>query len=237
MAHKKPPSAYVVEIETLHSTIKGMPDGKAKDKIKEELHRKLGKWEQDKISKIVYVANNEKTPWPLFKNVGLFTQPMKTKKETGYDQVGDYICYVFVDDGRENKQLGYNKCLPIVVERKTVADFYSSIVPKDNWVRFKREIQRFKDDDRFNQMIIIVEGSLQEFLRYKPEIIHTKTGKKTFNRGHPVSPNVKRAKIAKCFVLGVPVLFAGTTHQAMNVYSDLIRQTIIENYVDLLELE
>lgn len=237
MAHKKPPGEYVVEIEALHNTIKEMPAGKAREKIEEELHRKIGKWEQDKLSKIVYVANNEQTPWPLFEKVGLPTQPMKTKKETGYDQVGDYVCYVFIEDERKYRPSGYSKCLPFVVERKTVADFHSTIIPKEAWSRFKREIERFKKDDRFNQMVIIVEGDMGEFLRYKPEIVTNKEGKKEYNKKYPISTNVKEAKLAKCFTIGAPVFFVGTRYRAMKMYQHLVRQTIIENYVDLLELK
>ncbi len=58
-----------------------------------------------------------------------------------------------------------------------------------------------------------------------------------YNRSLPVPANVKRAKIAKCYVLGAPVVFAGTTHQSMNIYNDLIRQTIIEQYAGLLGLQ
>ncbi len=45
------------------------------------------------------------------------------------------------------------------------------------------------------------------------------------------------AKVAKCYVLNAPVLFAGTTDKAMNMYKNLIRQTIIEQYADLLGLK
>ncbi len=236
MARRKPASEYVLEIERLHNVAKEMPEGPGRTTIEAELHRKLGKWEKDKLSKVVYVANNEQKPWPLYEKVDLVTMPMKTKKETGHQQVGDYVCCVFIEDGRPGKPDGYHKYLPLVVERKTKEDCYSTIVPSDAWLRFKREINRFHLDKRFNRMVVIVECSLQDFLKYKPTVTRTKGGQIKFNRSHPIPPDVKRAKIAKCFVMGAPVLFADTTYQAMRMYKNLIRQTIIEQYDVLLRL-
>lgn len=235
MAPKKSASTYVKEIDTLHHSIVSMEDGPERTKKEKQLHRKLGVWETQ-LSKVVYVANNEQIPWDLFNAVGLPVRPMETKAKTGYRQVGDYVCCVFIEDGRPGKPERYYKYLPLVVERKSLPDLHSSIVPADAWARFKREISRFHHDDRFNRMAIITETDLSKFLSYKPSIVGTKDGKKVFNRSHPVPQDVKYAKIAKCFVLGAPVLFAGTTHQAMNMYKHLIRQTIIGQYDVLLGL-
>ncbi len=237
MANKKPGSTYVQEIELLHNTIKSMEEGPDRTKKQKQLYRKVAFWEKNKLNKVVYVANNEQTPWPLFEAVGLPVLPMKTKAKSGYLQVGDYICCVFIGDGRSGKPDSYHKYLPLVIERKTCEDLHNTIVPFDGWARFKREIDRFCIDDRFSRMAIITETTLKEFLEYKPKIKINKIGKKVYNRDLPVPPEVKRAKIAKCFVLGAPVLFAGTTHQAMKMYKNLIRQTIIEQYADLLGLK
>ncbi len=225
------------EIEQLHNVVVGMGEGPDRTNKEKQLYRKVAFWEEKKLNKVVYVANNEQTPWPLFEAVGLPVLPMKTKKESGHRQVGDYVCCVFIEDGRPGKPKSYHVYLPLVIERKTCEDLHSSIVPADAWARFKREIGRFHEDPRFNQMAIITETTLKEFLEYKPKIKINKVGRKVYNRDLPVPPGVKRAKIAKCFVLGAPVLFAGTTHQATNMYKNLIRQTIIEQYADLLGLE
>lgn len=235
MGHTKTAGTYVQEIEQLHNTIVIMEEGPERTKKEKQLHRKLGAWET-KVSKVVYVANNEQTPWPLFEAVGLPVRPMETKAKTGYLQVGDYVCCVFIEDGRAGKPESYYKYLPLVIERKTCEDLHNTIVPFDAWARFKREINRFHHDDRFNRMAIITETDLIKFLVYKPKIKINKVGKKVYNRDIPVPPDVKYAKIAKCFVLGAPVMFAGTTNKAMSMYKHLIRQTIIEQYDVLLGL-
>ena len=244
MANKKLVGTYVQEIELLHNTIKSMEEGPDRTKKETQLHRKVATWE-NKLNKVIYVANNEQTPWPLFEAVGLPVLPMKTKVESGHLQVGDYICCVFIEDGRPGKPHSHHKYLPLVVERKTVGDLYSSIVPADNWARFKREINRFHEDNRFNNMAIITETDLTKFLSYKPEFIikyvvlknGKKIAKKVFNTNKPISPEVTMAKVAKCYVLNAPVLFAGNTNKAMHMYRNLIRQTIIEQYADLLGLK
>ncbi len=220
------------EIELLHNTIKSMEEGPDRIKKEKQLHKKVAFWEEKKLNKVVYVANNEQTPWPLFEAVGLPVRPMETKAESGHRQVGDYICCVFIDDGRPGKPASYHKYLPLVIERKTCSDLYGTLIPKDNWDRFKREIDRFHVDDRFNKMATITETSYQKFMAYKPVFNGNNR-----NKGIGVSQEVKRAKIAKCFVLGAPIIFAGTTHQAVHMYKNLIRQTIIEQYADLLGLK
>ncbi len=231
MTNKKPGSTYVQEIELLHNTIQSMEEGPERTKKETQLHKKVAFWEKNKLDKVVYVANDEQTPWPLFEAVGLPIRPMKTMKESGYRQVGDYVCWVFIEDDRPDKPDSYHKYLPLVIERKTCSDLYGTLIPKDNWDRFKREIDRFRVDDRFDQMAIITETSYQKFMAYKPVFNGNNR-----NKGIGVSQEVKRAKIAKCFVLGAPIIFAGTTHQAMKMYKNLIRQTIIEQYADLLGL-
>jgi len=245
MAHKKLGSKYVQEIERLHYTVKQMEDGPERTTIETQLHKKVAFWEENKLNKVVYVANNEQKPWPLYESVGLPVRPMETKSKSGHRQVGDYVCCVFIEDGRDGKPDSYHKYLPLVVERKTKEDLYSSIVPADNWARFKREINRFHEDNRFNNMAIITETDLTKFLSYKPEFIikyvtlknGKKIAKKVFNTNKPIPPEVTMAKVAKCYVLNAPVLFAGTTGKAMSMYKNLIRQTIIEQYADLLGLE
>ncbi len=231
MANKKPGSTYVQEIELLHNTIKSMEEGPDRTKKENQLHKKVAFWEENKLNKVVYVANNEQTPWPLFEAVGLPVLPMKTKKESGHRQVGDYVCCVFIEDGRPGKPDSYHKYLPLVIERKTCSDLYGTLIQKDSWDRFKREIDRFHTDDRFNQMGIITETSYQKFMVYKPVFNGNNRNKRI-----GVNPEVKRAKVAKCFVLGAPIIFAGTTHQAIKMYKNMIRQTIIEQYADLLGL-
>ena len=220
------------EIELLHNIIKSTGEGPDRIKKEKQLHKKVAFWEENKLNKVVYVANNEQKPWTLYEAVGLPVLPMKTKAESGHRQVGDYVCCVFIEDGRPGKPDSYHKYLPLVIERKTCSDLYGTLVPKDNWDRFKREIDRFHTDARFNQMAIITETSYQKFMAYKPVFNGNNRNKRI-----GVNPEVKRAKVAKCFVLGAPIIFAGTTHQAMKMYKNLIRQTIIEQYADLLELK
>jgi hypothetical protein len=96
---------------------------------------------------------------------------MQLKSESKHQQVGDYVFKI------------KNTWCRIVFERKSVQDLYSTLFMtsaggEKNRDRLKREIQRFYDDERFNNskklrreqctgsFIVICEGTYQEYLNY-----------------------------------------------------------------------
>ena len=104
---------------------------------------------------------------------------------------------------------------------------------RDTRDRFYREIARYVADERFSQMIIMCEGSLQDFLEYSP-----KFNGNTYNRNH-IGANVasRRSTVAGLFARGVPVLWCGNRVQAVKLYPQMIRQWCIKNYDNILNLE
>lgn len=101
-----------------------------------------------------------------------------------------------------------------------------------NRERFYREIDRFQADPRFDSMVIMVEGSMQDFLEYSP-----KFNGNTYNKNH-TGANVAshRSTVAGLFARGVPVLWCGNRAQAVKLYPQMVRQYCIKNYAKILNL-
>lgn len=155
---------------------------------------------------VVLVASNEQKPWTS-DMIGLETTRMPLKEQTGYDQVGDYQYTI-------NCTLG-----SLVVERKEVSDLYGTLFNSENRARFYREIDRYNKDTRFNRMIIIVEGSLTEFLWYEPPIDEEEK-----NKYRNVTGEQKLASIASLYERHIPVLFADNRVLAASMYRHAVRQ-------------
>lgn len=176
----------------------------------------------------IFQAQNEQLPWTS-EDLGYDIRPMLLKQKTGIQQVGDYQAY-YSGAGVE----GY---IGLLGERKGgkkgCEDLYSTLINPDNCARFYREIDRFKEDKRFSQMIIIAECSFEQFLLYTPLF----TGK-TRNTNHiGASVESRRGKIASLYARGVPVLFCGTRLNAIKTYKALIRQWLIKNIHIVLKLD
>ena len=111
----------------------------------------------------IYVlqANNEQLPITE-EELQLPVRPMPLKKDNGYQQVGDYQFKV------------KNTWGSFIVERKSTMDLYGTLFSFNSKTKEKqrerlyREIERSYADERYNQFIIMVEGSREEFLRYVP---------------------------------------------------------------------
>ena len=98
--------------------------------------------------------------------------------------------------------------------------------------RFYREIDRYNDDPRFSQMVVIAECTFEQFLLYRPPFI----GKKRNTKHIGASVAARRGKIASLHARGVPVVFCGTRKNAIEMYKVLVRQWLIKNYVTVLGL-
>ncbi|MGP8322455.1 MAG: ERCC4 domain-containing protein [Methanosarcinaceae archaeon] len=156
---KKTISDYERDIKIEYAALHKLPDFHPEyDKTKARLSRQLTAW-VNLLNISIQVASNEQLPYSSAE-LGLPCSQMQTKKESSSNQVGDYIAYL--ED--------YNQFAGIVIERKTLNDFYSSLMHSDHRARLMREIGRYKTDDRFNRFILIAECTYEEFLGYVPAI-------------------------------------------------------------------
>ena len=148
---------YAQEIRDIHAKLQKDP---GLDKLEKQLSRRLKEW-STRVPIIVRVAKNETKPWTE-DELGLPMFSMGKKVDTRFDQVGDYHFEVSLGDRVVTGGL--------VVERKEVSDLYGTLLNQNRRERFNREIERFRQDPRFDQMTIMVEGTMDEFLKYVPEV-------------------------------------------------------------------
>ena len=176
----------------------------------------------------IFQAQNEQTPWTP-DELGYSIRPMLLKEDSGLQQVGDYQAYYSCEE--------CSGWIGLLVERKGgkkgCEDLYSTLMNSENCARFYREIDRFKEDKRFTQMVIIAECSFEQFLLYQPIFV----GKVRNTQHIGASVEARRGKIASLYARGVPVIFAGTRKNAVEVYRALLRQWLIKNYVAILGLD
>ena len=149
---------YEKRIKELHQQLIDDPDS---DKLQKQLYRQVGPW-VNMLNIAVRVASNEKNPWNEAE-LGTITIPMSKKTETGHSQVGDYHFEVL----NSNQDIILGR---LVIERKEISDLYNTLMNEDKRSRFKREVERYRADSRFDSMIIMVEGSITDFENYVPEV-------------------------------------------------------------------
>ena len=148
---------YADEIRTIHAKLQKDPGS---DKLEKQLSYRLREW-STRVPIIIRVANNETKPWTE-EELGIPAFSMGKKVDTRFDQVGDYHFEVSLGERVVTGGL--------VVERKEVSDLYGTLLNQNRRERFNREIDRFRSDPRFDQMTIMVEGTMGEFLDYVPEV-------------------------------------------------------------------
>ena len=148
---------YADEIRTIHAKLQKDPGS---DKLEKQLSYRLREW-STRVPTIIRVAKNETKPWTS-EELGISTFSMEKKVNTKFSQVGDYHFEVSLGD---RVVIG-----GLVVERKEVSDLYGTLLNQNRRERFNREVDRFRSDPRFDQMMIMVEGTMDEFLDYVPEV-------------------------------------------------------------------
>ena len=153
----KTAQAYADDVRNFHAKLQKDPGS---DKLEKQLSYRLREW-STRVPVIVRVAKNETKPWTE-EELKLSVFSMDSKKNTGFDQVGDYHFEVSLGDRVVTGGL--------VVERKEVSDLYGTLLNQNRRERFNREIERFRSDPRFDQMTIMVEGTMGEFFDYVPEV-------------------------------------------------------------------
>jgi hypothetical protein len=224
---------YIQSIKEKHEELKKEktkrnPGYETLKSLKKELDSQLRGWIKN-LNITIFVAQNEKLDWKPEELNEFSVRPMLLKSECGYDQVGDYQAYY--EGG------GVAGWIPILVERKGgrkgCEDLYGTLTNQDHCDTFYREIDRYYADPRFNQMIVITECTLPEFLLYIPPF-----NGKTRNVNHiGASPESRGGKIDSLFDRGVPVLFAGTRKLAIQRYKGIIKAWLRLNYAFVLKLD
>ena len=148
---------YAQEIRNIHAKLQKDPGS---EKLEKQLSYRLREW-STRVPTIIRVAKNETKPW-TGGELGISTFSMEKKVNSKFGQVGDYHFEVSLGDRVVTGGL--------VVERKEVSDLYGTLLNQNRRERFNREIERFRQDPRFDQMTIMVEGTMDEFLKYVPEV-------------------------------------------------------------------
>ena len=223
---------YESEIKDLHHKLQHRREIMTPVEIEsteKKLSYRINKWAA-MLEVTIQVANNEGTPWTS-SMIGYPTEPMPLKTATGFRQVADYVATVQTSDG--------NRYIDLLVERKATEDLYGTLIDEDNRARFYREIERFRADPRFSQMIIMVEGTLSDFIMCQPAFKGSKFDyKRRYDTKKNGSINEKKITVlSDLFVMGVSVLFCDNATLAAQMYGRLIRESIRKHYWKLLGLE
>lgn len=215
---------YESEITNLHKQIKDYSDSET---LQKQLNHRIGKW-QKLLPITVLVANNERKPWTS-SELGLECAGMPLKSKTGYNQIGDYMFEIEPEIQTSDVFTG-----GLVVERKEVSDLYSTLMNSQNRARFNREIEKYRQDNRLNQMVVMVESTLEEFLSFTPSF----NGRQFIKYPKPgASPASRMATIASLYAKGIPIIWCGSRAQAVKLYPQLVRQWCIKNYDKVISME
>ena len=167
---------YERDVRKYHEAVSEYPDN---ENLQNKLKYRLSKW-SSLLDIQIHIAKNEGTPWQE-SEIGYPCIPMLKKATSKQAQVGDYQTYL----------KDYDVWLPILIERKTCEDWYGTLMNRSNRLRFKREIEKFRQDPRFNLMIVIVEGTKNDFLTYIPSVYVASLG------GHIVTQQKNLIKFFK----------------------------------------
>lgn len=151
MARRKTIQDYEADIETLHDAFLEYPDSKT---IRDKLNLRVRKWAA-LVNLIFYQAQNERKPYTE-DEVGHTVVPMPTMKISKHRQTADYLCYL----------PQYKQITGVFLERKEISDHYSTLI--HNQDRFYDECRRAQQDRDCDILIVGVEGTQQQFLKYRP---------------------------------------------------------------------
>ena len=151
MARRKTIQDYEADIETLHAAHMEYPDNET---IREKLNYQVRKWAA-LVNIIFYQAQNERKPYTE-DEVGYPVVPMPTMKISKHRQTSDYLCYL----------PQYKQISGVFWERKEISDNYNTLI--HNQDRFYDECRRAQQDPDCDILIVGVEGTQQQFLKYRP---------------------------------------------------------------------
>ena len=225
MAKKKTVADYGKEIAELHKQLLDYPDSEV---LKKKIDYRVKMW-MSRLHIHIEVANNEKTAWTT-EMLGYPVMPMQTKKMIGLYQVADYVGVVETSIG--------DKYIDLIVERKSIEDLYGTLITESNRKRFYKEIERFRDDSRFTSMMVIVEGTMSDFILYQPEF---NDGKFDYTRQFDTRKNnsineKKLTVLADLSVMGIQVVFCDNPSVAGMFCGRMMRESVRKGYAKILEL-
>lgn len=141
------------------------------------------------------------------------------------NDVGDYNFTVFIELGEWYKMT--NVPLDLVIERKTCADLYGTLMNRKSRDRFYREIDRAKDLD----LCIFAECSKAEFYAFVPPHKRSKLGYWVAK----LLP-AKRATIAGLEARGVHVCWQGSRKESCLSIRPAVEQWVLKNYEKVFKL-
>lgn len=107
-----------------------------------------------------------------------------------------------------------------MVERKTCADLYSTLMNRDHRELLYREIDRFQENPRFNQFRIFTECDVMEFLNYRPPTA----------RDDEQLIDEEIGAIASLSARGAPIFFCGSRQAAARMYKSMVKPRVIKYY-------
>ena len=225
MGKRKTADDYAEDVAEFHHQLQDDPENAS---LKIKLEYRIKKW-MSLIDIKIEVAQNEQKEWTS-DMLGYPTIPMRTKNMTGYDQTADYAGVVNTPDGEWY--------VPTICERKSIEDLYGTLIDETNRDRFYREIDRYKADSRFTSMVIIVEGTLTDFLIYQPEF---KGNEFDYTRRFDTKKNSiindkKLTVLSDLLIMGIPVIFCDNPTLAAKFCGRLFRESVRKNYWRLLGL-
>lgn len=202
------------------------PDNRS---ARSNLRDNLNNWYEKDVQVFVQVANNEQLPW-TFIEIGLEREPMKTKLQTGYDQVGDYNFTVIYKDRATTGGL--------VGERKSFLDLLGTLSDHEHYINLMQEVERFNADDRFSIFKIYAECNKDVFMNWNPpNIVHYQKRKKNSDYA-PKDPlkrlkdwqAVMRGKIGSLQARGASISWEGSRAEAALQFNNDVRHWCLKNY-------
>lgn len=162
----------------------------------------------------VYVCRNEQRPWKE-EEIGYPTFPMETKAVSGVRQTGDYFA------------THNNNVIPTLVERKSLQDAYGSFIVEKNRARLYAEIERYHEDDRFNEFIIIIEATRKMFMAFFPAAMWINRKSKTERAKFIRSINKKKVTVLQHLEdRGAEIIFADNRQHAASVFGTIVTEYI-----------
>lgn len=162
----------------------------------------------------IYRAQNEQHGWGE-DELGYPVSKMPTKSDNGYLQICDYYAEC------------NNVIIPIAVERKSLPDFYGSTIPEKSRARLYSEIERYHNDDRFNEFIIIVEATRKMFMAFFPAAMWINRKSKTERSKFIRSINKKKATVLQHLEdRGAEIIFADNRQHAASVFGTIVAEYI-----------
>jgi len=212
MARKKLQSEWESDVKELYDALQNYPES---TKLQSAYWQQLTGWFNTLVV-TAQIPGNEQLPWTVME-LGMPTEKMPLKKDSDYNQTGDYNIRI---RGENIDMVG-----GLVAERKSLNDLFGTLLHGDSSLRLYREVDRFHKDNRFDTFVVLAECTDQQFMDYLPDD-HT---------GSTDLTHSKLGKIASLYIRGTPVWFCGDRVGAALRFKFLAKQWIFKNWLKVME--